>query len=147
MSYLVSAAQNTAAILMTGATRKPWLRLFSVAVLLTCCAVGVERAAAQSFAPPANYDTGTDPRFIAVGDFNGDGKPDLVAADFAVSSISVFINNGNGTFAPKVDYTTNSGPISIAVRDFNLDGKPDLAVTNYFGNNLSVFINNGNGTF
>jgi len=57
-------------------------------------------------------------------------------------SVSVFINNGDGTFAAKVDYTTGSAPRSVAIGDLDGDGKADLAVTNYYSTSVSVFINN-----
>lgn len=42
--------------------------------------------------------TGKATDWIAVGDFNGDGKPDLAVMNFTSNSVSVLINNGNGTF-------------------------------------------------
>src|SRR5438067_253634 len=85
---------------------------------------------AVSFAP-ADYATGPGLNSVVTGDFNGDGKLDLVAANEGPSdsgnSISVLLNNGNGTFATKEDYVTGRTPYSIAIGDFNGDGKLDLA--------------------
>lgn len=94
-----------------------------------------------------SYPTGTQPRSITTGDFNGDGKPDIAVTNQYSNTISVFMNNGNGTFAPKVDYYTGALPLSITSADFNGDGHPDLATVNAQDNTVSVFINNGNGTF
>jgi hypothetical protein len=102
-----------------------------------------------TFATKVDYTTGTSssPRAIIAADFNGDGKPDLAAADNSTTNTSVFINNGNGTFATKVDYTVGSNPVSVTAADFNADGKADLAVANSSTTLVSVLINNGNGTF
>ncbi len=104
------------------------------------------------------------PRYLAVGDFNGDGKLDLVLA--SGQTVEVFLGNGDGTFqAPTVLGTTQLGPIldpwnsitGVAVGDFNGDGKLDLAVglsdlpnafdfhPNFPG--VSVVLGNGDGTF
>ena len=53
-----------------------------------------------------DYTAGGDVYDIASGDFNGDGYPDVVTAnDQGVSTVSVFLNNGNGSWQPHVDYT------------------------------------------
>jgi len=83
-----------------------------------------------------------------VGDFNGDGKPDLaVSCDAGCKSVSVLLGNGDGTFGTQID--TNVGGLSLAAGDFNHDGKLDLAVTSspLGGGTLSVLLGNGDGTF
>ena len=81
-----------------------------------------------NFNPAVNYGAGSAPRSVAVGDFNGDGRPDLVTANHSSNTVSVLLGNGNGTFPGAVNYAVGSGPRSVAVADFNGDGKPDLAV-------------------
>ena len=107
------------------------------------------QVATDSFAPKVDYSTGTSPKSVVVGDLNSDGKPDLAIANGSDSSksVSVFINNGNGTFAAKVDYPTVAAPFSVAVGDFNNDGKPDLVTSDPGATGVSVLLNNGNGTF
>ena len=89
------------------------------------------------------YDTGvgSNPVAVAVGDLNGDGKPDLATANQGNDTISVFINNGDGTFADRVDYEVGSGPSSIAIGDLNGDGKADLAVADFDYGLVSVLLN------
>jgi len=101
-----------------------------------------------AFTSKVDYPIGFGAFSIATGDLNGDGYPDLATATGnGASSVSVFINNGNGTFATKVDYATGNTPRSVAVGDLNGDNYPDLSVVNSGASSVSVFINNGNGTF
>ena len=94
-----------------------------------------------------NYTTGGLPYSVAVGDFNGDHKLDLVTANYVGNTVSVLVGNGNGTFQAPVNHSVGSNPSSVAVGDFNQDNKADLAVTNYSSNSVSVLLGNGNGTF
>ena len=91
-----------------------------------------------------------------VGDFNGDGKLDIVSIAGGWWEIDVALGNGDGTFqsppiANTYSFPPNTSPYALAVGDFNGDGKLDLAVwctyapQNY--NELIVLLGNGNGTF
>src|SRR5262249_49402198 len=62
-------------------------------------------------------------------------------------SVSVLLNNGDGTFAPAVAYAAGSGPEAVVAADFNGDGVLDLAVANGSSNSVSIFLGNGDGTF
>jgi FG-GAP-like repeat len=82
---------------------------------------------------------------IAVADFNGDQKLDIVAADL-LNGLVFFAGNGNGTFQAPISAGTPFVPIdSLASGDFNGDGKVDILM----GVNDAAFIGpgNGNGTF
>ena len=96
----------------------------------------------------ADYAAGS-PYSVTSADVNGDDKPDLIVANDSWSSgtVSVLINNGNGTFADKVDYTTGSSPRSVTSADLNGDGKLDLIVANAGSYTVSVLLNKGDGTF
>ena len=82
-----------------------------------------------------------------MGDFNGDGKPDLATANYTSSNVSVLLGNGMGGFGTVTNFTAGAKPISVTVGDFNGDGKPDLAAANYSSNNVSVLLGNGMGGF
>ena len=100
-----------------------------------------------TFQAKQSFGTGSGPCSVAVGDFNGDGKSDLVTADDDGDTASVLLGNGNGTFQAKQSFGTGSGPYSVAVADFNGDGKSDLVPRTIASNTASVLLGNGNGTF
>jgi hypothetical protein len=113
---------------------------------------GVLLAQAAEFEKYVPYQTGALPYQAAIGDFNGDGKPDLAIAISASHAhvkhtVSVLLGNGDGTFQDHVDYGIGNGALSIAAADFNGDGKLDLVTANLFDNAASVLLGNGDGTF
>jgi hypothetical protein len=100
---------------------------------------------------------------LAVADVNGDGEPDLLAANqCAIDSncgssggLGVLLGNGDGTFQAAVTYGPGGEyPYSLAVGDLNGDGKPDLVVADQCDSSgicsngsLGVLLGNGDGTF
>ena len=80
-----------------------------------------------SFRAPVSYSAGTGPDFVAVGDFNGDGTPDLAVGDSGTNNVNILLGNGDGTFRSAVAYAIAGPASSIAIGDFNGDGKADLS--------------------
>ncbi|PWU16368.1 MAG: hypothetical protein C5B50_13700, partial [Verrucomicrobia bacterium] len=96
----------------------------------------------------ANYPvSGGAPYYVAAGDVNLDGKPDLVTANFYNGTLSVLTNNGLGGFALSANYSVPGQPRLVAIADINGDGKPDLIYANYSGQTVVVMTNNGSGSF
>jgi hypothetical protein len=100
-----------------------------------------------SFGLATNYDTSYGPRSVDVGDFNGDGRADVVSA--TLSGIAVRLNHGNGTLASEVLYPLGQDPITTVVGDLNGDGKLDVVATTGSVDKgcVRVLLGNGNGTF
>ena len=98
------------------------------------------------FVSQGSADAGLFPNSVALGDFNRDGKTDLVTANQSGGNASVLIGNGNGTFAAPVTYSAGSTPDSVVVTDFNRDGNADFVLTNREGT-IGLYLGNGSGTF
>jgi uncharacterized repeat protein (TIGR01451 family) len=102
--------------------------------------------------PPLKLGAGVyAPCTIQLVDLNGDGRLDLVTADWQTSDVSVFLQNSSGPFgftqAPGSPFTPGTNPFEVTVGDFDGDGVIDLATANDGDNAVAVFHGNGDGTF
>jgi hypothetical protein len=89
---------------------------------------------------------------VAIGDLNGDGKPDLAShkpsSTGPTGTVSVFLNIstvGTFAFADKVDFPTQGNFSDAYIADFDVDGKPDLAFLDYVYWSVSVLRNTSTG--
>src|SRR2546427_3865796 len=117
------------------------LSLLVVAIVFFSSALpNLAPAQTVSFIAPGDFPVGTHPQSVAVGDFNGDGRPDLAVANSGSNTVSVLLGIGDGTFQPARTFAAGSSPFSVAVGDLNGDWRPDLAVANYGSNTGSVLL-------
>jgi len=130
-------------------------------VLKKICLAGMvflavlHQVSAQTYAPAVNYTVGNNPVSPLVVDVNGDGKPDIICANFGSGSIysgdgntlSILTNTGNGTFTLASSPLVGNGPRSIAAGDIYGDGRVDLVCANSDDNTISILTNTGGGTF
>jgi hypothetical protein len=106
--------------------------------------------------PDASYDICNN----SAGDLNGDGKPEIVSTSCTggagAGTLTVYLNNGDGTFKPGVSYAAgteptdntqaNIAPLAVTIADVNNDGKADIVSSNYYGGDVTVLLGNGDGT-
>lgn len=82
---------------------------------------------------------------IAVGDFNGDGKLDVVVTNTRRNEVAVLMGVGDGRLQPAVTYPLSRGGLYVATADLNGDGTLDLAVTG--ASCVSILLGKADGTF
>jgi hypothetical protein len=100
----------------------------------------------SSFAAPVSFATPNGPSRMAIGDLNGDGKPDIAITTDATSVISVLRNTGtNGpiasdSFAAAVSFASG-GSSSMAIEDLDGDGRPELVASSWGSSVVSILRN------
>jgi hypothetical protein len=118
-------------------------------ILAVLFALPARAQSPATFANPVVYGTsGWSPASVAIGDVNGDGKPDLVVTNSCANTIkcgdisiqdcvdcdgtvAVLLGNGDGTFQTAITYDSGGyGAATVAILDVNGDGKPDIVVAN-----------------
>jgi hypothetical protein len=131
-----------------------WLMVIATLLVLPYSAL------CGGFRPPDSYIAGSEPQSVVLGDFNGDGQPDIVVADgcgdlqcTTTGVVSVLLGRRDGTFRPRHQFVAgppDSTADYLAAADFNGDGALDVAVVNtkinVFGK-VSILLGNGDGTF
>lgn len=100
-----------------------------------------------SFDNPNQFNTGNGPYDIAIGDLDGDGKPDIALADNQAYTFSVLRNTsatGSISFDENIGFYVGRFPHGVAIGDIDGDGKPDMAVSNneHYGYTVSIYKNN-----
>jgi hypothetical protein len=102
---------------------------------------------AQGIGPGTNYPS-DGIGILGVGDFNGDGQPDLAVSSGAtyvgssLDGIAILSNRGSGAFDTAVNFSAGTVSDHLAVSDFNNDGKDDVIVTQPSSSSVALLLNN-----
>jgi hypothetical protein len=100
-------------------------------------------------APGSPFAVGRAPYPHAVGDLNGDGKPDIVTPNVGAGSVSVLLGDGRGGFtnAAGSPHAVAPRPYYAAVGDLSGDGRPDIVTSHDDSNALTTLLGDGRGGF
>ncbi len=102
-------------------------------------------------------DVDSGPDCLATADVNGDGRLDMISANYGFrwaspgepggwnTTLTVLTNNGSGWFGSNATLTVGAGPASLVAVDVNGDGKPDVISANQTANTLTVLTNHETG--
>ncbi|MFI7218128.1 FG-GAP repeat domain-containing protein [Micromonospora maritima] len=102
-------------------------------------------AATASFGPRLDVPAGEFAHYVAAGDLDGDGRPDMAVASGTSGTVSVRLSRDGG-FRAMPDVPTPSRPMTVDIADVTGDGRPDL-VTADLGGTVSVHPGRGDGRF
>lgn len=85
----------------------------------------------------------------AVGDLNGDGKPDVAVGNISPNTVTIFINNGTGALTATRFLAVSHSVFAVALADFNNDGHLDILVTELAapGSTYEILFGDGAGNF
>ena len=101
---------------------------------------------AGGFGRAAEFRVGNNPIGVVAGDFNGDQRLDLVAANAGAKSLSFLAAGADGSFAAPVATLLPERPRGLVAGDFNGDGRLDVVVSSLeFNSGYRIHLLAGNG--
>ena len=124
---------------------------WALAILISSCQAQPRRDARSQdplFGPAAGppFDIGARPNDVAVGDWNKDGKPDVVTCNEG-ETVTVLLGDGRGGFKPAPGSPVKAAAHQIAAGDVNKDGNPDLALAHHDSSGVAILLGAGDGRF
>ena len=107
-------------------------------------------AGTPTFSSQLTFAAGAGPIGIAVADMDGDGRPDVIASNFADRTVSVLLNttaarDAAASFATQQKFAVGNKPSVVAATDINGDGRPDLLVGSADHGGVSLLLNTTQG--
>ena len=99
------------------------------------------------FEPESTIKAGTNVYGSASGDFNRDGRTDLVVTNYDSDTATVFLQNNQGKLVKDRDVATSDAPNCVEVGDLNKDGRQDFAIGCYGGRAINIFTSKAAGGF
>src|SRR6478736_5964293 len=107
------------------------MRTALLLILLVLASPGERRGSPFRPARIVSLGENREPAALAAGDFNGDGRLDLVVGSGGADDVIVFLGDGKGGLRQEGSFPAGPSPTEIAVADLNRDGHLDLAIANH----------------
>ena len=130
-------------------TQTSFLRKRFIVPLVCVCLFGIAQHqplfARLGFSSQTN-SVGIGPTCVATADVNGDGRLDLITANYTGSTLTILTNNGTGVFGSNATLNVKIHATWVTAADIRGNGVVDLICANYT-NSLTIFTNNGSGIF
>ncbi|MFA5744419.1 MAG: VCBS repeat-containing protein, partial [Candidatus Nanoarchaeia archaeon] len=100
-----------------------------------------------NFEDKIDYSVINDPQGITISDVNNDGWMDIISTNYQGSSVSVFLNDGDGNFSINNYNIGSNYHLDVATGDVNNDGWMDIVSNDWLNSQVDVLLNDGDGTF
>ncbi|AFV00922.1 FG-GAP repeat domain-containing protein [Simiduia agarivorans] len=84
---------------------------------------------------------------VSTGDFNADGKQDLVIASYSDNQIFVYLNNAHNQLTRTGSFSAGESPTDMAIADVDSDGYLDIAIANHETSYITLLLGDGKGNF
>ena len=137
----INAGGGTASLELADLDGDEKVDIVSGKVLLNTTTVG---SSTVSFASPTLFPTGGS---LALGDVNGDNRPDIASTDFNPGTVKITLNNGDGTFGTATPFSSPVFAANVKLVDLNGDGNLDIASHDDFRKVVTIMAGNGLGGF
>jgi len=102
---------------------------------------GKGSAGSGDFEARGDLVTGSNSLMVGAGDWNDDGRLDIVTANWRRGDVSLYLAEGTWGFAAPKDLPAGEAPWGVLAADLDGDGRDDLVVTNELENTMTVFLN------